>query len=48
MIFIDKNKRIIKINSMAIIDIRTKIKKEALDEFSKIGASISIFYFNFI
>ena len=48
MIFTDKNKRVIKINSMAIIDILTKIKKDALDEISKIGGSICIFYFNFI
>ena len=48
MIFTDKNKRVIKINSMAIIDILTKIKKDALDEISIIGGSICFFYFNFI
>ena len=47
MIFTDKNKRVIKINSMAI-DILTKIKKDALDEISIIGGSNCIFYFNFI
>ena len=48
MILTVKNKRVIKINSMVIIDILTKIKKDALDEISKIGGSICIFYFNFI
>ena len=34
MIFTDKNKRVIKINSMVIIDILTKINKEIFSEIS--------------
>ena len=48
MILTVKNKRVIKINSMAIIDILAKIKKDALNEISIIGGSICFFYFNFI